>query len=276
MNIINEHIKNEVTTLATLWKIVRRDGVVLGFADHDADILYKDVLYKSATGILPSSLAKSETFAVDNMEVKAVLDSDGITEHDLSVGAYDSALIYIMRVNYNDLAQKELYLQKGTLGEVKLSGNKFTAEVCGITQPLQKEVGDVYSKHCRAQFGDCYCKYSLDRTKYEGSVDYVIDDYSVFVDNKMIIRNYDYDNGYLSFVSGQNTGLKIGIRKLERAEGKIMLILPAPYPIVCGDCYKIYAGCNKRFDTCANTYDNVINFRGEPYVPGVGGISDIS
>ena len=28
------------------------------------------------------------------------------------------------------------------------------------------------------------------------------------------------------------------------------------------------AGCDKRLDTCSDRFANVLNFRGEPYVPG--------
>ena len=138
MSIIDEHIKQEVTTLATLWKITRRDGVRQGFTDHDSDIVYQDVIYISSTGILPSAIAKNDTLAVDNMEVQGVLNASGITEHDLSMGKYNGAVIYIMRINYSDLSQQSLYLQRGTLGEVVLSGDQFTVEIRGLTQKLQK------------------------------------------------------------------------------------------------------------------------------------------
>ena len=33
-----QHLAGQVTTLATCWKITRRDGVVLGFTDHVLDL----------------------------------------------------------------------------------------------------------------------------------------------------------------------------------------------------------------------------------------------
>ena len=33
-----QHLAGEVTTLATCWKITRRDGIVLGFTDHVRDL----------------------------------------------------------------------------------------------------------------------------------------------------------------------------------------------------------------------------------------------
>ncbi|MEQ1790313.1 MAG: DUF2163 domain-containing protein, partial [Rickettsiales bacterium] len=50
------HIAGEVTTLATCWKLTRRDNVVFGFTDHDADILVSSVIYKAASGFTPSAV----------------------------------------------------------------------------------------------------------------------------------------------------------------------------------------------------------------------------
>ncbi|WP_341818742.1 phage BR0599 family protein [Wolbachia endosymbiont (group B) of Ennomos erosarius] len=29
-----------------------------------------------------------------------------------------------------------------------------------------------------------------------------------------------------------------------------------------------FAGCNKTFPTCRSKFNNTVNFRGEPYIPG--------
>jgi hypothetical protein len=45
-----EHLAGDVTTLATCWKITRRDGVVLGFTDHVRDLDVDGVTYRAASG----------------------------------------------------------------------------------------------------------------------------------------------------------------------------------------------------------------------------------
>ncbi|MDE5056044.1 phage BR0599 family protein [Wolbachia endosymbiont of Drosophila bicornuta] len=32
--------------------------------------------------------------------------------------------------------------------------------------------------------------------------------------------------------------------------------------------YSILAGCDKTFPTCRSKFNNTVNFRGEPYIPG--------
>ena len=41
-----------------------------------------------------------------------------------------------------------------------------------------------------------------------------------------------------------------------------------PDSVAIGDRFRIAPGCDKRLATCAERFANVLNFRGEPYVPG--------
>jgi uncharacterized phage protein (TIGR02218 family) len=41
-----------------------------------------------------------------------------------------------------------------------------------------------------------------------------------------------------------------------------------PEPIASGDTLTVAAGCDKRFVTCRARFNNVINFRGFPQIPG--------
>ena len=42
-----------------------------------------------------------------------------------------------------------------------------------------------------------------------------------------------------------------------------------PNAVTVGDTFHAVAGCDKSFPTCYNTFGNAVNFRGEPYVPGM-------
>jgi hypothetical protein len=42
--------REEAETLATFWRIHRRDGVTLGFTSHDRDLWFDGVLYRAAPG----------------------------------------------------------------------------------------------------------------------------------------------------------------------------------------------------------------------------------
>src|SRR3954470_23711206 len=46
-----------VTTLARCWKLSRRDGVVMGFTDHDRDLVVGGVTFRAGTGFSSSEAA---------------------------------------------------------------------------------------------------------------------------------------------------------------------------------------------------------------------------
>jgi uncharacterized phage protein (TIGR02218 family) len=77
------HIAGEVTTLATCWKLARRDNVVFGFTDHDTDITVDSIIYKAASGFTPSAVQNTVSLSVDNLDVEGMLSAGNITEADI-------------------------------------------------------------------------------------------------------------------------------------------------------------------------------------------------
>ena len=98
------HFGLESTTLATLWKITRKDSTIQGFTNHDDDIVYDGVTYLASTGFTPSEIALNSNFSVPNHDVESVLDSAVIDGDDLLAGLYDYAEVIIMLINYESVA----------------------------------------------------------------------------------------------------------------------------------------------------------------------------
>ena len=82
-----------------------------------------------------------------------------------------------------------------------------------------------------------------------------------------------FDNGVITFTSGLNVGLSMEVQSY--VVGQWILELPMPYALAIGDTYTMHAGCDYSFSTCKNRFNNVVNFRGEPYVPGVDKLMQI-
>lgn len=49
----------------------------------------------------------------------------------------------------------------------------------------------------------------------------------------------------------------------------IQLAIPMPRAIPVGTTYTMTRGCDREWRTCKNVYNNLINFRGFPFVPGI-------
>lgn len=268
---LEAHLAGEVTTLATCWKLRRRDNTVLGFTDHDRNILFESIDYLAATGFTPTAIENSATLAVDNLDVDGMLSSGSITEADILAGKYDFAEIEIFQVNYEDLTQGSLKLRRGWLGEVSLQKQRFVAEVRGLTQRLSQTIGELYSPSCRAALGDGRCKVNLALHTVTGSVTTAISAQE-FRDSARTEVSGLFSFGNITFTNGANNELSMEVKEYIHSVsggGSFILALPMPYPVGTGDTYSLTKGCDKTLKTCFERFNNVINFRGEPSVPGL-------
>ena len=261
-----QHLAGEVTTLATCWKITRRDGVVLGFTDHVRDLEVDGVTYKAASGYTRTAIRGTADLAVDNLDVESVFSDDGITEEDLRAGRYDFAEVRMFLVNYQDLGQGILKLRRGWLGEVTIRDGMYVAELRGMTQRLQMTVGEVYAPDCAADLGDARCGVDLAALEESGAVDTVTS--ATAFETTLVQATGWYDGGELTWTGGANAGQTVAVRSWDAATGTLTLFLPALYPMQAGDAFTIRPGCDKSFATCQAKFDNAVNFRGFPHVPG--------
>ncbi|NOZ66158.1 MAG: DUF2163 domain-containing protein, partial [Alphaproteobacteria bacterium] len=112
---LKSHLAGEVTTMVTCWVITRRDGVRMGFTTHDKELEIDDLTFRPVNSFLPSSVSSTNSLNVDNLEVSAILSSDGLTEKDIRAGLFDHGRISIFQVNWQDLSQGKLYIRSGWL-----------------------------------------------------------------------------------------------------------------------------------------------------------------
>jgi hypothetical protein len=75
-----------------------------------------------------------------------------------------------------------------------------------------------------------------------------------------------FDGGLMTIDDGANAGFSREVKTY--VPGQITLQLPFPYTVEVGAAYTLVAGCDKSFATCKEKFNNVLNFRGEPYIPG--------
>lgn len=266
------HMGLEVTTLATCWKVTRQDTTVLGFTDHDQDIVYGGVTYEASSGFMPTALQQTDGLNVDNLDVTAFLDSSNISEADIVAGLYDYADLDIFLINYESTGDGIMYLAGGwKLGEFRLFDYGFGCEVRAKSQLLQQQILDLYSPDCRAEFCDAACGLVAATYTVTGTVTGVDVTYprSVFTDSSLAEASDTFAGGVLTWTSGNNNGLKQDVKALAFATDEITLMLQMPVDIEVGDDYSVLKGCDKSRDTCLNTYSNLDNFRGEPLLKGL-------
>jgi uncharacterized phage protein (TIGR02218 family) len=259
-----------VTTLCRCWLIARQDGVTQGFTDHDEDIVLGEVICRAGTGLTGSEVTQKHGLAVDSSELAGALADDTLNEDDLAAGRYDAASVELWLVDWGEPALRVL-MAKGTLGEVRRDGAVFIAELNGLSQKLAQDTGRIYTATCSADLGDSRCALDLTSAAFRGAgtVTAVTATSTLRADGLGDFDDGWFTGGKLSFTSGANAGLSVEV-KLHRAGADVMLDLwqAMPQPIAPGDAFIVTAGCDKRFATCHDRFNNVVNFRGFPHIPG--------
>lgn len=260
------------TTLATCFKAVLTDGTVIAATAHDRDLVIDGVIYRAADAYNASAIESSAELNVDNLEIAGVLSSASITEDDIHAGRWDYALVEIFEVNYMDLAAGKNILRAGRIGDVRTSRSQFYAELRGLMQAYSSTLCELRGPSCRATLGDARCKVDLAPLTFAGEAG------SASADNRTIAISLAHEAGYFThglirFRSGSNSGLAMEVKT--HAPGQLTLQLPMPYPVLAGDAFDLTAGCDKSLATCRDRFSNVVNFRGEPWLPGADRVLQI-
>lgn len=263
------HYATGSTTLARLWKIARLDGLVYGFTDHDAALSYGGVNYRPTSAFDASTISTRAQLNVDNLEVVGLLDDAGITAEDIEAGRWDGAAVRIVEVNWADLSMGENVLRVGEIGNVQRRRGQYVAELRGLMQKLQNNVGRVVSPSCDAALGDARCGVDLDGSpgyRVAGTITSVTSR-RVFAASSLAQAAAYFSGGDVTFTSGLNDGIRMEV-KTHGASGALQMQLPLPFDVQVGDTFTIIPGCDHSKATCIAKFNNVVNFRGFSFVPG--------
>ncbi|MEG3163791.1 DUF2163 domain-containing protein [Sphingomonas sp. PB2P19] len=257
-------LAQELATIALCWRIERRDGVAVGLTAHDRDLVVDGLLHRAAPGMTPSAIQRSGGLEADTMDVAGALTSGAIGEADLLAGRWDGARVAVFAVDWTDVANR-VDLGEGTIGAVELTADGFTAELRGASAALDRTVVEETSPECRAAIGDRRCRVAMaGRRRFarvvscEGRV--------VTVDAVEAVADA-YGGGLLRWFGGANSGLESAVA---RSDGAVVTLRTVPgFAVVAGVLVEIIEGCDKSLATCGTRFGNVLNFRGEPYLPGI-------
>jgi uncharacterized phage protein (TIGR02218 family) len=266
---LQTHLEEDATTLCHCWRVTRRDGVVLGFTDHDHDLMFDATTFLAASGFEASEWEAVSGLAAPAGDVAGALSSSVISEQDIAAGKYDGAKVEQFLVNWAQPSQ-HIRLKVMEIGEITRTDGDFRAELRSVAHKLGQTRGRIYSRRCDASFGDGRCGKSAAAFRTNGTVTAAPDASRARVNGLDALPNGYFRYGILTFDSGVNAGVSADIESHVKVDDSVTLVfwLPLPAKPAVGDTFSIVAGCDKSFDTCKTKFDNVENFRGFPHMPG--------
>jgi uncharacterized phage protein (TIGR02218 family) len=265
------HLASGATNVCRAWTVRRRDGLVLGFTDHDRELVVDGVTCRADTGMTARALQQTTGLSVDNTEAFGALSDAAITEVDVLAGRFDGAEVRAYLVNWQ---QPDDFVEqfRGSLGEIARSSGSFKAELRGLSELLNRPHGMAYTPGCSAVLGDSRCRFDLTQPGYfaDRAVE-VTDGGRVF--EFASFTGFDdrwFESGRFEMTSGAAVGL-VGVVKIDRLDGtarRIELWQSIGAEVAVGDTFRVFAGCDKTASLCRAKFANFLNFRGFPHIPG--------
>lgn len=266
------HLATGSTTVARAFAVTRADGQVFGFTDHDRDLSFDGIAFRADSGLTAKAFSQATGLAVDNSEAFGALTSSALTEADILAGRFDRAEVKVWLVNWVTVSERALIF-RGTVGDITRSGGAFTAELRGLAEALNVPKGRVYQARCDAALGDSRCAFDPGTPGYfserpaetvEAGQRFAFADFAGFEDRW-------FEKGRLVVLGGPAQGLS-GVIKNDRlagATGRVVELWQAiRADILPGDRIRLEAGCDRAADTCRLKFNNFLNFRGFPDIPG--------
>ena len=253
------------------WRIKKIDGSFIGFTNHDRDVIdVGQVLYKANAGFKTTSANKTAEANTDSLEVTSVFVDALIDEDELLSGQFDNAELI---VNLYDWKLKSIVsrISTGNLGGNSIGylinkPKQYSIEGLSITDRLDSSRSLKTSSQCRHEFlsqGYGKCNRVIDSSVRENAtVTAIVDSSTITVS----IPTLNYNLGQLTFTSGIYAGRSLYIAS--SSGNNMTFSFPLSVLPNVGDSCHLTRGCDKTLDACAS-YNNAVNFGGQPFLPGV-------
>jgi len=268
---LQSHLDSGTTTLAWCWRLTRNDGAVFGFTDHDRSLTFDGTIFEPESGFTASEIRSGSDLSVDAQEAEGVLTSATITETDILDGRWDNATVEIWRVNWADTASRAL-LRRGAIGQVRRGRLHFVAEMRALAHVLGQTLGRTFQASCDAALGGARCGVNLNdpTNKGTGTVVALSGDRAFTASGVAGFSDGLFALGTVEWLTGANAGRTAEVlsHAIIGPDVKITLLEAPIRPIAVNDTFDIFAGCDKRFETCQAKFANAVNFRGFPHIPG--------
>ena len=244
-----------------MWRVERSDSVALGFTSHDNDLTRDGFVYRAAPGMVPSAIRLSDGFEADDVDLDGTLTSGAFTDDDLRAGRWDGARLVLSAVDWADPQAKPVVLVRGTFGSVALRDGAFSVGLRGVAGAFDAPVAEDTSSSCRATLGDRRCRVDLAGRRHVAR--------ATVVAGSVVTLDTSFPDGIFAGGSLRWTdGPRAGIAEQVLASAGTGVTLAEPVTLAVPIAVKLLEGCDRQLATCRDRFVNVVNFQGEPHLPG--------
>lgn len=263
-----DHLDGEVTALCNCWQIHHTDGVIMGFTDHDRDIVFDTITHHAHTGLEASDVETTSSLTPDNHEIAGALSSAAISEADIAARIYDGARVAHYIVNWSAPGER-VRMHTYLISEITREDGAFRAELKSIAALLDQIRTRRYERHCSARLGDGDCGVDLTAGLTDtGTIAEIVGETIWHVADLPERVEGWYAGGLVSLPDDGGKNLQIvSDRRLENGNRSFEFWSAPVEAVSAQDAFSVTPGCDKRFETCRKKFANGLNFRGFPHMP---------
>ena len=151
-----DRLDSGAASLCHAWILTRVDGAVLGFTDHDRDLVVEGVVCTAASGWTAGAAETAAGFSPGQAAAVGGFDDAALSEADLAAGLYDGARVECRVVDWS-APQLAVRLWSARVAAAKVEGGAFTLALEGPLAALDRVAGRTFGRSCDAAFGDARC-----------------------------------------------------------------------------------------------------------------------
>lgn len=198
----------------------------------------------------------------DHVILEGVFEQGGIThEIDLTSSIVTIILYFVDQAQNADASQSCYYhwltYNCNLYTKYDLS---FALYLEPNTKKYEQSLLRKFSKSCRADFGDHRCMLN----KFTYASHYYI---SEIIGSSLTVLDLDKANGYFDGGDLIFDKTQFIVKVLKQTDNVLEINQQIPDLLKDHKNIILIPGCDKKFITCCNKFDNAINFRGEPWIP---------
>lgn len=261
--------------IAELYTITTVQGSEYRYTNYDYSIIVDEKAYLSNGPIIErDSLSYKIGIELDSLSVAVSINDDVMLGslpflQAVHNGQLDGARFKLERVFMDpkypfDTSAGTIKLFDGLIVEPDFTRNQLQFSVKSDLDVLSVQMPrDLYQPSCKNTLFDMRCGLIREEHAVFATVE---DDSTLSRIVCTIAKPQGYfTQGVVEFTAGLNAGIKRTIRLHEN--GSLLLTLPLTQIPEVGETIKVYPGCDKTMDTCSIRFNNLVRFRGEPFVP---------
>ena len=268
---LKQRLGLNLTNVCRLLTITRADGEVFHFTDHDDDIPFDGDIYFASSSFEASGISTQINNMTGELDINIILSDNAISYGAVTNGLFDSVPVVIDLIDYTSPQDGVISVFEGLIVSADTTNKHYVRfRLGGSFGKVARPISERYSPTCRAVFGDKRCKIDLALYTTEFEITTVNNPQQFLSAALNSMGTNALAVGRIEWLTGGNAGLMTDVAS--NIAGAVNLLYAPARPIAVGDTGKAIRGCQKTVAAC-KAYNNLANYRGEPYVPGDDGIT---